>query len=291
MLLPENPSHLHFARATLPDGRVVERILGETDPRWALDPGDGSGAGPRTASSRIEGARFTLWISIGADHLLTGTDHLAFLAALLLLANTMAEVAAALAAYAIATSLGLAAAGLGLLAPPPAAVGALVGFSVAIAATEDSWQLSGKRLPVAVAATLLVACLGAVALRRSSALGPLALGGLALFTACRFGLLRESPAPSRLRSLLAFAFGLVHGLGFAPAVAGLELPPERLVPALLGFTLGIVAALLAAAAIAWPLFRLGTRLAGEAAERATQGVLAGALAGLGLFWLVTRGLG
>ncbi len=287
VLRPENPAHLHFARATLADGRVEERILGENDSSWLLDPQ----AGEAKSAGAAIGTSFASWVSIGADHLVTGLDHLAFLAALLLLARSMAEVATTLAAYALATSIGLAVAGLGLLAPAGTAVGALIGFSVALAAAEDSFVLAGGRSSIAHAAALFVVALAFAADRRPGTLAPLALGGLALFTLCRFGLLRASESPARLRALLAFAAGLVHGLGFASAVAGLVLPRERLVPALLGFNLGIEAALFAAAAIAWPLFRLVGRLLGEPTERTLEATLAGALAGLGTFWFVTRALG
>lgn len=290
ILLPENPAHLHFARATLGGGDALERVLGESDPSWALEEGTGTAPGRTDADGRA-GAGFARWIPIGADHLLTGQDHLAFLAALLLLARSMGEVATTLAAFALATSMGLAAGGLGVLAPSSAAVGALVGFSVALAAAEDSWLLGGKRPAVAIGAATLVAAIAVASSRRHGALGPLALSGLGLFSLCRFGLLREAVAPAGLRAGLAFAFGLVHGLGFAPAVAGLDLPPGRLVPVLLGFNLGIAAALFAAAAIAWPLFRLAGRLAGESTEPVLEAAAAGGLAGLGTFWFVARTLG
>jgi hypothetical protein len=40
---------------------------------------------------------------------------------------------------------------------------------------------------------------------------------------------------------VAFAFGLVHGLGFAGALTDLGLPRETLLPALVGFNLGVEA--------------------------------------------------
>lgn len=41
------------------------------------------------------------------------------------------------------------------------------------------------------------------------------------------------------RPALVFAFGLLHGLGFAGVLADLGLPPEQRLPALFGFNLGI----------------------------------------------------
>lgn len=286
VLLPENPAHLHFARATLSDGRVVERILGETEPSWRLEAGDApAGAARHRAPSSFAG-----WVSIGADHLLSGRDHLAFLAALLLLARRMSAVAKTLLAYAIASSIGLAAGAIGLLSPASSTVGTLVGFSIAQAAVEDSYRLAGGSRPVAWTATLVVAATALLALRRPDGPGPVALAGLAVFSASRFGLLERSHRPERDAALLAAAFGLVHGLGFATGVAGLDLAPERLAPALLGFNLGVEVALVAAAAIAWPIFRLATRLAGEAAGRAIESAAAGSIAGLGAYWFLTRAL-
>jgi hypothetical protein len=49
------------------------------------------------------------------------------------------------------------------------------------------------------------------------------------------------PCLPRKRWLIAFGFGLIHGLGFASALGPLNLPPLDLATALLGFNLGIEA--------------------------------------------------
>ena len=41
--------------------------------------------------------------------------------------------------------------------------------------------------------------------------------------------------------LLTFAFGLVHGFGFAGVLVEMTLPTDRLASALLGFNLGVEA--------------------------------------------------
>lgn len=55
------------------------------------------------------------------------------------------------------------------------------------------------------------------------------------------------------RWLAAFAFGLVHGFGFAAALADIGLPRERLATALLGFNLGVELGQLAIVAAFVPL--------------------------------------
>jgi hypothetical protein len=68
------------------------------------------------------------------------------------------------------------------------------------------------------------------------------------------------PFLGRRRWLVAFGFGLVHGLGFASALGPLSLPPFELGLSLLAFNLGLEAAQLGVALIALPLgYALGSR--------------------------------
>jgi hypothetical protein len=87
--------------------------------------------------------------------------------------------------------------------------------------------------------------------------------------------------------LVAFAFGLLHGFGFANALSELEVPTSELPLALLGFNLGVeigqlvfVAALLAAGRA---LGRL--KLAADARSRAGAYYALGALA---MYWCFER---
>lgn len=57
------------------------------------------------------------------------------------------------------------------------------------------------------------------------------------------------PAPSGPAWRLAAGFGLLHGLGFAGALAGVGLPAGGQVPALLGFNVGVELAQLAVVAV------------------------------------------
>lgn len=59
------------------------------------------------------------------------------------------------------------------------------------------------------------------------------------------------PKYSNVRLLVVFAFGLVHGLGFAGALQDLELPTSSLVVGLLSFNLGVEGGQLAVIALAF----------------------------------------
>lgn len=94
------------------------------------------------------------------------------------------------------------------------------------------------------------------------------------------------PLITRRVWLVAFGFGLVHGFGFASVLAGLGLPRDALLPALLGFNLGVEAGQLAIVLALMPI-AFWLRQSWLYRRVALQGgsVAIGALAAL---WLVER---
>jgi hypothetical protein len=91
-------------------------------------------------------------------------------------------------------------------------------------------------------------------------------------------------APSR-RWLVSFAFGLVHGFGFADALTPLALPPGGLARALVGFNLGVEAGQALAIALVLPLLVWARRRGWEPMLVRGGSV---ALTAVGLAWLVER---
>ena len=90
------------------------------------------------------------------------------------------------------------------------------------------------------------------------------------------------------RWTVAFAFGLVHGFGFASVLADLGLPREALVLALVGFNLGVEAGQLAIVALFLPLaFALRRTAFYRRAVMIGGSLLIAALAGA---WLAERAL-
>jgi hypothetical protein len=176
---------------------------------------------------------------------------------------------------------------LGYVRPQAAAVEALIGYSIALVAAENGWLLGGRDrvTPWLVAAAALAA-----AAATPRALPPVMLAGLALFSVCHLGLLARSRRPERLRAAVAFGFGLIHGFGFAGVLAELALPPARLVPALVGFNVGVELGQLAIVACGWAVLVGLDRLAVGSRRRIAE-LGSAAICGLGLFWFVTRGWG
>jgi hypothetical protein len=94
------------------------------------------------------------------------------------------------------------------------------------------------------------------------------------------------PAPTLARRwpwLMAFAFGLIHGLGFAGGLRALGLPSGQLPLALLAFNLGLEAGQLAFVAVVLALARLARRVPLRASK-----VPAYIIGSLASFWLLQR---
>jgi len=68
----------------------------------------------------------------------------------------------------------------------------------------------------------------------------------------------------RWPALVAFLFGLVHGLGFAGALKEIGLPQNHLLPALLTFNVGVEIGQLCTVAAAWALWRAASGLRARA---------------------------
>ncbi|MCA9670804.1 MAG: HupE/UreJ family protein [Myxococcales bacterium] len=88
------------------------------------------------------------------------------------------------------------------------------------------------------------------------------------------------------RWMLAFAFGLIHGFGFAGALGEIGLPASSTVSALLLFNLGVEAGQLAVLSLLLPMVMIARRRETLAAHG--RQVASASVAALGLFWFFTR---
>jgi len=318
------PSHLHFARVSVAEAPAQEFLFHDAErtrtiTRAALRP-ESRLAAKGDASTRLT---FRSYLALGVEHILSGADHLAFLLALLLLSRRAREVALLVTGFTVGHSVTLSLAALSVLVPDIGMIEALIGFTIALVAAEG--------VAVATGAGARIGAVGAVALAGLAGLsfwkgvGPpvTVLAGLALFTLCYLSLTRTRDVAIRLSPVLSMIFGLVHGFGFASVLMEVGLPRDRLVPALLGFNIGVELGQLAIVAVICCAGALvaasGLRHVGTAGP-ATMGVwqpgnrgnlarlpaslarrLGGAgwgrelasavLCGLGLFWFVDRAYG
>ena len=279
------PSHLHFARLRAADGGITERVLAGAERSWTLPGPDAADDAPSAGSS------VSRYVALGVEHIATGYDHLVFLLGLLLLASRAREVITIVTGFTLAHSITLGLAALGRVRPDAAAVEALIGLSIALVAAENGWLLSGRRRVVPLVVVGVLGAAAALALAGVGAVPATTLLGLAFFVACYFGLLERVERPARLRFAIAFCFGLVHGFGFAGVLAEVALPQGRLLPALLGFNLGVEVGQLAIVALVWPLLALLARAQAGRWHRPVLEVGTAAVCGLGVFWWIERAFG
>lgn len=278
------PSHVHFTRVRLSDGSLVERVLSRREPRWEIGR-------PRDALWATQPASLASYVRLGVAHILSGWDHLAFVLALLVLAGTLGEVTTLVSAFTVAHSITLALAVLGVVRPEAGAVEALIGFSIALVAAENASILAAHDPVIATTVVAGLAGLAVLAVVGIGSLSPLTLFGLAMFSSCHFHLLRHVERPARLRAAVAFAFGLIHGFGFAGVLAELDIPTGRLAAALFGFNVGVEIGQLAAVVLIWPLLRWLARARAGRWHRLVAEAGSAGIGGLGLFWFVTRAFG
>lgn len=229
---------------------------------YDLDDRSGSAAldaaQPSFSTEQSTGERFWEFFHLGAEHLLTGIDHILFLLALIAGSRRLREVVLAATTFTIAHSVTFILAATGLISAPAQIVEPVIALSIAIVAAWHLWQLWRR---------------GEAANELSASSGPLGLD--------RAGWIRIG---------VVFLFGLVHGLGFASAL-GIDEPWSwTLLWSLLVFNLGIEAVQLAIIAALFPLLTLLRRRMPCLGLWAT-GALAVSVSAAGLIWFVQRVLG
>ena len=186
----------------------------------------------------------------GVHHILIGPDHLLFLVGLLLPGGSIRRLVLVVSAFTLAHSLTLSLAALGVVSPPATIVEPAIALSIVYVGADN---LTVQRLRP-----------------ERGAKSPSADRG-----------------PRDIRAWIAFAFGLVHGLGFASVLREMDLPPRALGWSLFAFNVGVeagqllfvvpVAALLAA-----------VRARSEAAGRRVAFAGSVAVVAAGAFWFVQR---
>lgn len=203
--------------------------------------------------------RFWEFFRLGAEHLLTGLDHILFLLALIAGSRRLREIVLAATTFTLAHSLTFVLAALGVVEVPASFVEPVIALSIAVVAGWHLWRLWR---------------------RRSHATD--------LETAGRGHLSLDAAGWTRLA--VVFCFGLVHGLGFAAALGIEQAWSWTLLWSLLVFNVGIEVVQLAIVMVTFPLLAL-LRHRRPAAGLWTTGAIAAGVTGMGLVWFVQRVLG
>ncbi|MBF4616327.1 HupE/UreJ family protein [Curtobacterium sp. VKM Ac-1376] len=211
---------------------------------------------PSFSTEQSAGERFWEFFRLGAEHLLFGIDHILFLVALIAGSRRLREVVYTASAFTIAHSITFILAALGVVSPPAIVVEPLIALSIAAVAGWYLWRLW----------------------RRRSRADELVVGDHGHFSLDRAGWTRLA---------VVFAFGLIHGLGFAGALGIHEAFSWQLLVSLLVFNVGIEAVQLAIIVIVFPPLSLLRRKAHRVSLWVTGAVTAGVFL-MGMIWFVER---
>jgi HupE / UreJ protein len=151
-----------------------------------------------------------------------------------------------------------------------------------LALTTSLWQTVKivTAFTVAHSITLSLAVLGVVEVR-SSIVEPLIAASIVWVAVENL----VAPAGAARRWLIAGAFGLIHGLGFASMLAELGLPKDAVVKALVGFNIGVELGQLTFVVVVMPPLVWASRPG--RLPRLPQ-ILSGIVAVVGALWLVER---
>ncbi len=180
------------------------------------------------------------YLVLGAEHILSGTDHLLFVLALLLITRGFRKLVKTITAFTLAHSITLSLATLGVVGLPGAPVEAVIALSIVFLAVELVRNYNGQ-------------------------------AGLAV----------------RNPWIVAFTFGLLHGFGFAGALAKVGLPQSDIPVALFFFNVGVELGQLAFVIVALGFFWILGRLK-IIWPSWVKWVPPYAIGGLASFWLIER---
>lgn len=244
--------------ALFPDSEGYVRDT-KTIVTYDLDLTSGSAAldarQPSFSTQQAWTQRFWEFFRLGAEHLLTGLDHILFLLALIAGSRRLREIVLAATTFTSAHSVTFVLAALGIVAAPTSIIEPLIAASIVVVAAWPLWRLW----------------------RRGSHVADLDIAGHGHFSLDRAGWTRLA---------VVFCFGLAHGLGFASALGIDAAWSWTLLWSLLVFNLGIETVQLAITAVVFPLLVVLRR--NQVAPRWTTGTVSAVVSVVGLTWFVQR---
>ncbi|MCP4681469.1 MAG: HupE/UreJ family protein [Desulfobacterales bacterium] len=288
----KGPNHTHIARIAIDNDPIVEKLFTSRDRQWEIRNSGGIKTGGK--NREISGSSLFNYFVIGADHIISGLDHIAFLLGLLLLCRRVRDVIILVTGFTLGHSVTLGLGVLDLINPDPKTVQALIGFTIALVAVENIGEATrtNRSLGMIIGiAGMVMAILGAFFLKS----GPpyLTMAGLALFSFCYLCMISQmGDRGFKLRPVVTFLFGLVHGFGFAGSLKEIGLPADRFLSALFGFNIGVEAGQLVIVILLWQAVKMIVRIfpvfQKQFQQRLLTDVIAASLCGLGLFWFISR---
>lgn len=230
LFFDNDPTHTHIATFEINSEAVPEKVFTSSARKW------------KETDTQLKEIplfqSFTDYFTLGFKHILSGFDHLAFLLALLILKLPLKRLILVITGFTLGHSVTLSLGALGLLKPSSQLVEAFIGYSILIIAIESIASITNLHKLYSrslLYLSLLLLVLFMILGYQKYLIG---VAGISLFSYCYLNLNSENKDFS-LTFLVTALFGLIHGFGFAGNLASLGLMEGRLLPAILGFNLGV----------------------------------------------------
>ena len=230
LFFKNDSSHTHIATFIIDSEAKPEKVFTSSDRNW------------KETDKKTEEVSlfqsFQDYFDLGFNHILSGFDHLAFLLALLILNLPIKRLIIIVTGFTIGHSITLALGALDIIEPASQLVEALIGYSIVIIAVETVASITNYHKPYN-RTLIYISCLLLIFFTLfgySKFL--IGLAGVSIFSYCYLSLISIHRDFS-ITFIVTCLFGLIHGFGFAGNLASIGLMEGRLLPAILGFNLGV----------------------------------------------------
>ena len=225
-----DPTHTHIATFVIDSEAFPEKVFTSSVRNW------------KETDKQVKEIplfqSFEDYLSLGFKHILSGFDHLAFLLALILLKLPLKKLILVITGFTVGHSVTLAFGALGMLKPSSQLVEAFIGYSILIIALESIASITNLHKlysrSLFYLSLLFIGSLMFLGYQKYF----IGVAGISLFSFCYLSLNSENKDFS-LTILVTVLFGLIHGFGFAGNLSSLGLMEGRLIPAILGFNIGV----------------------------------------------------
>ncbi|MDG1244452.1 MAG: HupE/UreJ family protein [Porticoccaceae bacterium] len=276
-------AHVHYAQIAVADQLSQQYIFSDDLRRQEIDT-----KRPVAKNLFHSIAQYT---TLGIEHIFGGIDHIAFLLALILLLRKFSDLVWIVTGFTLGHSVTLCLATLGFVIPDLAVIEATIGFTIALVALDNAGVVSGHRHYFAYALIGILMVMLLFNLTSGAGLSALSIVGLIILTLAYMPLASSETKSANFRPVMAIAFGLIHGFGFASALAEIGLSGAQLWPALLGFNLGIEVGQLMIIAGLWLVLKQLNEKNQLLQPRLVVDLVSASLCGLGFYWFIGRSYG
>ena len=242
---------------------------------------------------------FANYLMLGYEHILIGSDHIAFILALLLLVSGYRNIALLITGFTLGHLLTLSLMTLEVMTPNGLWVEALIGFSIALIACEAMIVQGSSARAIAVFGMVMILALTlvlAINFKQNSAI-IISLLGLLVFYSCYLMLTEQQNHRLYWQVSITFLFGLIHGFGFAGVLSEIGVPENDILSALVAFNLGVELGQLSIVIIVSIIARIFVKtllinkaLFGQAYIKFFTQLSSTLLCSLGVYWFVSRTL-